>query len=259
MAGALVAFCAVAGSLAYQSFIPADMPVDRVPSCGTGDVMILMAQSVPNASAIPCINALPSGWTVGGVRVRRGESRFWLNSDQSGRHAVEVGFRSPAGCVVDDATEVPSEEPGMRRFEKVDQLPPELRATRTYLSDAALCDVPLRVRPYRGCVCDARVGRGSGVPAPCRAGSSCGAARRPVAVRCGRTGVRRGVGMTAIVSATASSFVVGLAMGVVLAILITSMSLRLLGMRRVGVRPPCGALGWGRRDPRDQTKLAGHR
>jgi len=66
--------------------------------------------------------------------------------------------------------------------------------------------------------------------------------------------------MTAIVSATALSFVVGLAMGMVLAILITSMSLRLLGMRRGwGSAHLAGALGWGRRDPRDQTKLAGHR
>ena len=36
---------------------------------------------------------------------------------------------------MDSATEVPNDEPGMRRFEEVEQLPPQLRATRTYLSD----------------------------------------------------------------------------------------------------------------------------
>jgi tRNA A-37 threonylcarbamoyl transferase component Bud32 len=135
MAAAVVAFCFIAGSLAYESFTPAELPVDREPACGTDDVMVLMAQSVPDASAIPCISGLPTGWTVGGVRVDRGASRFWLDSDQAGDHAVEVNLRTPAACAVADATEVPSDEPGMRRFEHVEQLPPELRAARTYLSD----------------------------------------------------------------------------------------------------------------------------
>jgi hypothetical protein len=34
---------------------------------------------------------------------------------------------------VTSASEVPSDEPGMRRFERPDRLPPHLRATRSYL------------------------------------------------------------------------------------------------------------------------------
>ena len=47
----------------YQLFTPAELPIDDKPSCGTGNVMILMAQSVPSATAVPCVAALPAGWT----------------------------------------------------------------------------------------------------------------------------------------------------------------------------------------------------
>ena len=118
-------------------------------------VMILMAQAVPTATAVPCIAALPAGWSVGGVRVRRGDGRFWLDSDQAGGHAVEVRLRPPGACAVDDATEVPSDEPGWRRFEQPEQLPPALRAVRTYVSDGACVTYALRVRRRRQRVGDA--------------------------------------------------------------------------------------------------------
>ena len=48
-------------------FTPAQLPVNASPSCGTGDAMVLMAQSVPAASLIPCTGDLPAGWDQGGV------------------------------------------------------------------------------------------------------------------------------------------------------------------------------------------------
>jgi hypothetical protein len=95
--------------------------------------MILMAQSVPAATSVPCVATLPSGWSLGGLRVRKGESAFWLNSDRGGTHAVEATLRPAAACAVGGATEVPSDEVGMRRFEQPLALPPRLRTTRTYL------------------------------------------------------------------------------------------------------------------------------
>ena len=138
MAGALTAFTALALVFVYNSFTPAELPIDRDPVCGTGDVMVLMAQAVPSATAVPCISALPAGWSVGGVRVHRGKGQFWLDTDRAGDHAVDVTLRPPEACTVQGATEVPSDEPGLRRFEEVEQLPPDLRATRTYRS-ADLC------------------------------------------------------------------------------------------------------------------------
>jgi hypothetical protein len=119
----------------YSLFTPTDLPIGDEPSCGTDEVMILMAQAVSTATAVPCVAALPAGWDVGGVRVRRGDGRFWLNSDQAGDHAVEVTLRPPDECTVEGATEVPSDEVGMRRYEQPEQLPPGLRSTRTYVFD----------------------------------------------------------------------------------------------------------------------------
>ncbi|MGI9023244.1 MAG: phosphatase PAP2 family protein [Acidimicrobiales bacterium] len=131
----------VAGALfAVQATIsmvtPAyDLGVSGTPTCGTGDLMILMAQAVPTATSVPCIDSLPAGWTSGGAHVRRGRARFWLDSDLGGKRAVEVTLRPPGDCGVAGAIELPSDEVGMRRFEAPEQLPPNLRSTRTYLFD----------------------------------------------------------------------------------------------------------------------------
>ena len=66
LAAAVVIFSLVAGRIAYESFTPAELPVDREPACGTDDVMILMAQSVPTATAVPCIaRSRPAGPSAG--------------------------------------------------------------------------------------------------------------------------------------------------------------------------------------------------
>jgi tRNA A-37 threonylcarbamoyl transferase component Bud32/membrane-associated phospholipid phosphatase len=119
----------------YNLFTPAELPISDSPTCGTSDVMVLMAQSVPSASAVPCVAALPAGWDIGGTRIRNGSSVFWLDSTAAGDHAVEVTLQSRERCDVDRDMEVPSDEPGVRRFERPEQLPPALRATRLYLLD----------------------------------------------------------------------------------------------------------------------------
>ena len=116
-------------------FTPAELPVTGKPTCGTGNLMILMAQSVPSATAVPCVAALPAGWETGSVNVRQDRTQFWLDSDQGGKHAVEVELLPPDDCSVRGATEVPSDQVGMRRFERAEQLPPEMRSTRSYVFD----------------------------------------------------------------------------------------------------------------------------
>jgi hypothetical protein len=119
---------------ALNLFRPAhDLPVTGSPDCGTGSRMVLMAQSVPTATAVPCIASLPVGWDLGGARIRRDESSFWLDSEVAGSRAVEVTLLPPEDCAVDAAMEVPSDEVGMRRYEQAERLPPELRSTRTYV------------------------------------------------------------------------------------------------------------------------------
>jgi tRNA A-37 threonylcarbamoyl transferase component Bud32 len=112
-------------------FSPTQRAIQARASCGKGNLEILMAQSVPSATAVPCIATLPAGWTAGSVDVRRGRSTFWL--DIGTTHAVKVTLLPPSGCSVADAVEVPSDQVGMRRFEQPEQLTPALRTTRTYL------------------------------------------------------------------------------------------------------------------------------
>ena len=61
------------------------------------DFFVLMAQSVPSATLLPCIRALPAGWTYGGSNVHSGSSTFWLDSDRAGIHAVEVSLTPSCG------------------------------------------------------------------------------------------------------------------------------------------------------------------
>ena len=102
------------------------------PSCGRNDLMVLMAQSVPSAASVPCIATLPAGWSFADVTVDDDGADFALDSDVGGDAAVTVALRSADECRVGGATEVPTDEAGVRRFEQINRLEPGLRATRYY-------------------------------------------------------------------------------------------------------------------------------
>jgi tRNA A-37 threonylcarbamoyl transferase component Bud32/membrane-associated phospholipid phosphatase len=114
-------------------FTPAhDLESQGSPDCGTGSLTVLVAQAVPSATRVPCIAALPAGWTSETAHVKRGRATFWLSSDQGGEHAVEVTLVPRAGCNVSGAAPVPSDEPGAERYERPRRLRP-LATTRYYL------------------------------------------------------------------------------------------------------------------------------
>ena len=97
--------------------------------------VVLMAQAVPSASQLPCIELLPPGWTVSDVFVRNGRVRFALNSDRVGMHAVQVVLERTCQLGGAKVTRVPSDEPGMRRFEQIGEVRPGVgfTGTRFYL------------------------------------------------------------------------------------------------------------------------------
>jgi membrane-associated phospholipid phosphatase/tRNA A-37 threonylcarbamoyl transferase component Bud32 len=134
LALAVVLITALALTNVCAMFTPVELSIDDKPSCGINNVMIMMAQSVPSATSVPCVASLPAGWTVGGARISRGEGQFWLNSDQAGRRALEVTLRPESECNLNGATEVASDEPGLRRYELPSHLPPGLRAVRMYVT-----------------------------------------------------------------------------------------------------------------------------
>jgi hypothetical protein len=105
-----------------------------------GNGVILMAQSVPTATWVPCISAaLPLGWNFQHLDARNGVSRFWLNSDRDGQKAVEV--RLTESCHTGGATEVPSDHEGMQRLERVDRMSPAYAGARYYLFEGGCMTV----------------------------------------------------------------------------------------------------------------------
>lgn len=102
------------------------------PTCDHGDVLILMAQSVPSAAFVPCITEFPVGWTLGGEHIDAGDARFWLDSDRAGTRAVTVSLSR--SCDTAGAVRVPVEpdEAGTVRYERPISLPPHYVAERFY-------------------------------------------------------------------------------------------------------------------------------
>jgi membrane-associated phospholipid phosphatase len=122
----------------YGLFTPAELPIGDEPACGTNDLMVLMAQSVPTATAIPCVSSFPAGWEAGDVIVKSDRSRFQLHATEN---RVEVTLQQLDECEIDGTLEVPSEELGARRYDTATQLPPNVRAMRTYVFDGGCVTV----------------------------------------------------------------------------------------------------------------------
>ena len=119
----LLAGCVQQGS--GGGFLEAREPACRYQGRQGTAVLILMAQAVPTASQLPCVELLPAGWTVSDVFVRNGRVRFSLNSDRVGMHAVQVVFQQ--FCTLGNVTRVPSDHPGTRRYQEVISIEPGRR------------------------------------------------------------------------------------------------------------------------------------
>jgi tRNA A-37 threonylcarbamoyl transferase component Bud32/membrane-associated phospholipid phosphatase len=98
--------------------------------CGDLEPLWLMAQSVPSASLIPCLQLVPVDWTVAKVAVNNGRSVITLDHDRGAKAAMVV--RLSASCDLAGATEVSSEQPGARRYLRVVPNSTEFSATRAY-------------------------------------------------------------------------------------------------------------------------------
>jgi tRNA A-37 threonylcarbamoyl transferase component Bud32 len=101
--------------------------------CGDLEPLWLMAQSVPSASLVPCVQLLPVGWSVAEVTVNNGRSVITVDHDRAGKGAVVVRLTTPAACDLAGAQEVTSELRGARRYWRVDGNAPGFSATRAYV------------------------------------------------------------------------------------------------------------------------------
>jgi hypothetical protein len=103
----------------------------RQPYCEAGGesgtpFLVLMAQAVPSASQLPCVELLPAGWSVSDIFVRNGRVRFSLDSDRVGMHAVQVVLERFCS-IGPDVTRVPSDHPATRSYQEVISIDPGRR------------------------------------------------------------------------------------------------------------------------------------
>ncbi len=117
-------------------------------ACEVGDEgtptngVVLMAQSVPTASWVPCLNPLPPGWHFTDVVAQNGSARFFLESDRNDMtspRAMEVLLTE--SCDTTGASQVPSDREGMRRFERVNQVSPTYVGSRYYVFEGGCLTV----------------------------------------------------------------------------------------------------------------------
>ncbi len=109
---ALVVFLTVLTGIAL--FLPSRGDVSTA-NCGTNRTMQLMAQSVPTATRLPCVDALPLGWGAATTTVVRDKATFIV--------AIGADLGSPvtvtltATCPTDTAAQVIQVEGGCVTYE----------------------------------------------------------------------------------------------------------------------------------------------
>ncbi len=106
-------------------FVAARQPACRYQGRQGTALVVLMAQAVPSATQLPCVELLPAGWSVSDIFVRNGRVRFSLDSDRVGMHAVQVVLER--FCTLGRVTRVPSDHPGTRRYQEVVSIQPGKR------------------------------------------------------------------------------------------------------------------------------------
>jgi hypothetical protein len=118
----------------------------QTPLCTNIDdsVFVLLAQSVPSATQLPCVSEFPAGWSFGGSDISSGLGRFWLDSDRGGIHAVEVSLRS--SCDIANAIEErpAPDEAATRVFVRPDSLNPSFTGVRFLRFEGGCIDYTFR-------------------------------------------------------------------------------------------------------------------
>lgn len=98
-----------------------------MPECEEGGRLAILAQAVPTASLVPCVEQMPVGWNFDALDVDSGLARFWLDSDRAGLRAAEVELVQT--CDVAGATAIEAEDEGAQRYQRLSSLSPRFVGT----------------------------------------------------------------------------------------------------------------------------------
>ena len=101
------------------------------PSCNEGGSALIVAQSVPTASQIPCLDPLPDGWNVATVSVNQDRTVITLDSDRAGDSAAILRFEER--CDISEAVPAPSDLPAAERYDVVVSATPSFEGARYYI------------------------------------------------------------------------------------------------------------------------------
>jgi hypothetical protein len=101
------------------------------PDCEDGGSGLIVAQSVPTATQIPCFQDLPAGWSFASVLVNEQHSVVTLDSDRVGEGAAVL--RLDDTCDVSNAVAAPTDQTAAERYDEIERLEPGLRANQYYV------------------------------------------------------------------------------------------------------------------------------
>ena len=97
---------------------------ETAPRCRADQRTGIVAQAVPTATYVPCVERLAPGWSVSSFDVRPGQARFALHSDRA-EHDVTVRLRRE--CAIGRATPVAPRRDGVRTYVRVSGIVSEYR------------------------------------------------------------------------------------------------------------------------------------
>lgn len=102
-----------------------------LPHCAASGSGLIVAQAVPTATQVPCLDPLPRGWSAASTSVDQDRAVITLDSDRAGDEAAVLRFEST--CDTTNAVSAPSEFRDTERYDLIEQLEPNFRARRYYV------------------------------------------------------------------------------------------------------------------------------
>ena len=114
------------------------------PWCDDWGVLVLAAQSAPTAQLIPCIEAVPIGWSANGANIDESGTVFTLDSKIAGDDAARIELAED--CYTSGHVQVPSDIVAAERFEFIESIESGVRGERLYRFDGGCVAVEVDLR-----------------------------------------------------------------------------------------------------------------